>query len=185
LEKNCGEVCIIHNTTGRSFSIQAHNHHITQLCLNEKATKLATASERGTKIRVYDTSTGAVLHEFTRGTIPATITSLAFNKHGSFLILTSDTGTIHIFSCESPETQSLLSWMMLGWAQQKSVSQFSIPKKLNTYVKALITKIDDKSLQITVLESTGFIYKYSHNGQVTTEVSRTDINQILKSKDFI
>jgi len=75
--------------------------------------------------------------------------------------------------------------MMLGWAQQKSVSQFSIPKKLNTYVKALITKIDDKSLQITVLESTGFIYKYSHNGQVTTEVSRTDINQILKSKDFI
>jgi len=66
--------------------------------LNFDGTLLATASEKGTLIRIFDTSTGRNLQEVRRGADRAEIYSLAFNYNSLWLACSSDKGTVHIFS---------------------------------------------------------------------------------------
>jgi len=171
LGEKVGEVCV-HSLTvnGTSRSINAHDHPVSQMCLNENGTKLATASERGTKIRIFNTATLEQIQQFTRGTYQASISSLAFNKQTTFLIQTSNTGTSHIFYCELDLTYSL-SWIGWGNNQTKNVTQFSIPKE-ETLVKAAVIIGEDGKTIITVLGSSGTLYKYLHTTNAITEISR-------------
>ena len=63
-------------------------------------TRLATASVKGTLIRVFDVSTGNLAIELRRGSNTATIYCINFNADSSLLCVSSDHGTIHIFSLE-------------------------------------------------------------------------------------
>ncbi len=63
-------------------------------------TRLATASTKGTLIRVFEVSNGNLLCELRRGTNPATIYCINFNATSTLLCVASDHGTIHIFSLE-------------------------------------------------------------------------------------
>lgn len=63
-------------------------------------TRLATASEKGTLIRVFDVSNGNLVSELRRGTNPANIYCINFNATSSLLCVASDHGTIHIFCLE-------------------------------------------------------------------------------------
>lgn len=62
-----GEVRIDHYKQNNSYPLAAHTTNITQLVLNQSGTRLATASERGTVVRVFDTSTKNLIAEFRRG----------------------------------------------------------------------------------------------------------------------
>ncbi|KAF2680522.1 WD40 repeat-like protein [Lentithecium fluviatile CBS 122367] len=77
--------------------ITAHDSPLRALALNKTGGLLATASEKGTIIRVYSTSNTAKLAEFRRGIDPAAVFSLAFSPDSSMLAVTSDKSTIHIF----------------------------------------------------------------------------------------
>jgi WD40 repeat protein len=78
--------------------IAAHESLIAFLALNNEGTLLATASDKGTLIRIYSTETGNFLSELRRGTEKAEIYSICFNSTSKFLACSSDRGTIHIFS---------------------------------------------------------------------------------------
>jgi len=173
LGEKLGEVCVISLVNDTSRSIQAHDHPVSQMCLNENGTKLATASERGTKIRIFNTTTLEQLQQFTRGSYQASISSLAFNRQSSFLVQTSNTGTSHIFYCDNPDLTYSLSWNPLVWGsnQPKSVSQFSIPKE-ETLVKATVLIGEDGKTIIAVLGSSGTLYKYHHTSNAIIEISR-------------
>jgi autophagy-related protein 18 len=62
---------------------------------------LATASDKGTVIRVFGCPDGEKLYQFRRGSYPARITSLAFNHSAEFLAVGSDTETVHVFRCSA------------------------------------------------------------------------------------
>jgi len=64
---------------------------------------LATASDKGTVIRVFAVPSGDKLFQFRRGSYPARITSMAFNHNSEYLVVGSDTETVHIFRCTAPK----------------------------------------------------------------------------------
>ncbi|KAH0628894.1 hypothetical protein JD844_010514 [Phrynosoma platyrhinos] len=71
---------------------------IACISLNQQGTVVASASKKGTLIRLFDTQTKEKLVELRRGTDPATLYCINFSHDSSFLCASSDKGTVHIFA---------------------------------------------------------------------------------------
>jgi len=78
--------------------IAAHSGALTSLACPPSGTLLATSSERGTLVRVWDALTGTCIRELRRGADKAEIYGTAFRKDERELAVWSDKGTIHVFS---------------------------------------------------------------------------------------
>lgn len=79
-------------------SFQTHQGTLAALALNPAGTLLATASEKGTIIRIYSTSNQQQLQEMRRGSDKAEIFNIAFDKLSKWVAVSSDKQTIHIFA---------------------------------------------------------------------------------------
>ena len=88
----------------QSVMIPAHENPLQLLALNLDGTLLATASEKGTLIRVFDTLTGNHLREVRRGADRAVIQSIAFSPNSKLLVCSSDKGTVHVYSVDGSAT---------------------------------------------------------------------------------
>jgi WD40 repeat protein len=96
-----GEILIRHYNDNTSCVIPGHTNNISAIAINNEGSIIASASERGTLVRVFDTrNTRDPLKVVRRGTNPATIKSIALNRLGTELAVGSETGTVHLFSCE-------------------------------------------------------------------------------------
>ncbi|CAG9819100.1 unnamed protein product [Phaedon cochleariae] len=85
------------------LDIAAHEANLSCVSLNQQGTLLATASDKGTLIRVFSTQSGQKISELRRGTNQATIYSINFNKSSTSLCVSSDHGTVHIFALDNPK----------------------------------------------------------------------------------
>lgn len=77
--------------------VQAHKTPLACVSLNSTGSMLATASDKGTVIRVFSVPNGDKIAQFRRGTYPAKIYHISFNTMSTLLAASSDTETIHIF----------------------------------------------------------------------------------------
>ncbi|KAJ0177514.1 hypothetical protein K1T71_007523 [Dendrolimus kikuchii] len=78
--------------------LSAHDSPVAALAWSMCGRRLATASERGTVIRVFSVPERARLHEFRRGVKRCvSIACLAFSACGAYLAATSNTETVHVF----------------------------------------------------------------------------------------
>jgi hypothetical protein len=93
-----GMIRLEHFSIDKHTFIKAHQSPISQIALNRDGTRLATASETGTLIRIFDTVTGEKIKEVRRGTTSAEIFSIAFSNDSKYLCTCSDHGTVHLFS---------------------------------------------------------------------------------------
>ncbi len=142
LQKGYVQVKFI-NDEKKSNLIEAHQSVLGCLTLTLDGCKLATASEKGTVIRIFDTQSGVKLQELQRGSNWTTIYSLAFHKNSTFLACSSEKGTIHIFricflnesenSSSSVHSTGIMSFLQsyipkYKWLEnQRSFAQFRIP----------------------------------------------------------
>eukprot|EP00494_Astrolonche_serrata_P019122 UN19321 len=79
----------------KTTNIEAHDNALACLALNNQGTRLATASEKGTIIRVWDTETGTKLQEVRRGADVKEICSICFSPKNQWLAVSSKTKTVH------------------------------------------------------------------------------------------
>jgi len=78
--------------------IPAHEGQLAALQFSPSGQRIATASEKGTVIRVFSCHDGAKLYELRRGLKrTASIYSLSFSPCGAFLACSSNTETVHVF----------------------------------------------------------------------------------------
>ena len=111
-----GEVSLWNIKHDAYKTIQAHSNSIEALAISRDGLKIATASESGTLINVYDTESCEKLFGFRRGTSSAKIYDIAFSWDCNYLACCSGNGTVHIFELYKKEgdtinTKSFLS----GW----------------------------------------------------------------------
>eukprot|EP00884_Botryococcus_braunii_P006611 jgi/Botrbrau1/15951/Bobra.0260s0012.1 len=86
----------------RTKFISAHTSQLACMTISQDGKMLATASERGTLVRIHSTHDGVRLQELRRGADPARIYSIAFSRgeRPDWLAVSSDKGTIHVFALE-------------------------------------------------------------------------------------
>lgn len=86
--------------------MEAHEGSLRALALTADGALLATASEKGTVIRVWNVANSQCLHEFRRGVERAVIRCLAWSWDHAWLACVSDKGTAHIFQLEEDEEKT-------------------------------------------------------------------------------
>lgn len=77
--------------------VEAHRSPLSCITINNAGTLLATASDKGTIIRVFSIPAARKLYQFRRGSMPSRIYSMSFNATSSLLCVSSTTDTVHIF----------------------------------------------------------------------------------------
>ncbi|GLJ44910.1 hypothetical protein SUGI_0945510 [Cryptomeria japonica] len=92
-----GEVRVEHYGLKRTRFIPVHDSHIACFTLTLDGILLATASTKGTLVRIFNTFDGTLLQEVRRGTERAEIYSIALSPSAQWLAVSSDKGTVHIF----------------------------------------------------------------------------------------
>ncbi len=151
----------------------AHKGNINVLSLNFNGSKLASSSDRGTLVRIFDTNTKSLLLEFRRGNTEAYIYSLNFSYDNSFLGLTSDHGSCHIFSLKNYKSNEneknknnsgvmgyITSNLPFGGVgkkisnaltQEYSWKKFEIPHK----VQSFISFVKDDNKNVFIIDKSG------------------------------
>ena len=117
--------------------------------------KVATASEKGTVIRVFSIPEGKRLFEFRRGVARcATISSLNFSPEANFLSVSSNTQTIHIFKLvnvqEQVDEHSRADFNPFWRAQMKNQTVTG---------EAILREVFNQQRAISLLESVKFCSK--------------------------
>uniref|UniRef100_A0A8C4GI23 WD repeat domain, phosphoinositide interacting 2 n=1 Tax=Dicentrarchus labrax TaxID=13489 RepID=A0A8C4GI23_DICLA len=158
-----GEVQVFDTVNLRAANmIPAHDSPLAALAFDASGTKLATASEKGTVIRVFSIPEGQKLFEFRRGVKRCvSICSLAFSMEGLYLSASSNTETVHIFKLETQkekypeEPLHMISYVLLSGYSE------SYFYKLPTAALNGIQKIP----RLLVAAADGYLYLYNLDPQ--------------------
>lgn len=116
-------------------NINAHNGHIACIALNHSGTLVATASNKGTLIRLFDVPSRQPLVELRRGTDQATLYCINFSNDSSFLCVSSDKGTVHVFALKDTNLNRRSAFAKAGKVglnnrytdSQWSLANFTVP----------------------------------------------------------
>lgn len=117
--------------------VSAHDAGLACVCLTMDGLLLATASTKGTLIRIFNTMDGTRLQEVRRGVDRADIYSIALSPNVQWLAVSSDKGTVHVFSLRvrvvgEDATNQLFSGQLSGLAHQNSSTSLDALISSNT-----------------------------------------------------
>jgi len=167
--QNPGQVEIVDlgNTEKGTTTVTAHETTLSCIAMNLQGTLLATASEKGTLIRIFETFNGTMVNELRRGSHAALIYCINFNHDSSLLCVSSDHGTIHIFAVgdHKKNRQSSLgvSFLPKYFSSKWSFSKFQVAG--NAPCLCAFGTLDPQS--VIVVCGDGGYHKFGFNPQGT------------------
>eukprot|EP00010_Vexillifera_abyssalis_P001690 CAMPEP_0201553218 /NCGR_PEP_ID=MMETSP0173_2-20130828/19514_1 /ASSEMBLY_ACC=CAM_ASM_000268 /TAXON_ID=218659 /ORGANISM="Vexillifera sp., Strain DIVA3 564/2" /LENGTH=301 /DNA_ID=CAMNT_0047963853 /DNA_START=217 /DNA_END=1122 /DNA_ORIENTATION=- len=172
------------NTGSKEMGAQVCNNGLACLAMNLDGSLIATASEKGTLIRVWSTETGGQLHEFRRGSDRAEIFSIAFNKDSTLLVVSSDKATVHLFSLTDKIKNGESSFKGIGsfFASKWSAASFRVPevRTICTFGK------EDQTVIVVCADGCYFKYRFSVSPQKEAKVhTNPEFAMFLKKKQPI
>nr|CAD7412074.1 unnamed protein product [Timema poppensis] len=131
---------------------------------------VATASNKGTLIRVWDTTRRAQLVELRRGSDPATLYCINFSGDSEFLCCSSDKGTVHIFALKDTHLNRRSTFSNMGFLgnyveSQWALANFTVPPEC-----ACICAFGSRSSVIAIcLDGTFHKYVFNADGNCNRE----------------
>lgn len=171
------------------ITITAHQSHIGCIAINFDGTLLATASEKGTLIRLFRTKDGTNLQELRRGTSPAEISSISFENKNRFLLCTSSNGTVHIFSLKDEKNgesnsvaKNQTSWGgwfagMVGIKNNYLNSEWSFAQfRINMTIKNIGAFGTDNTIIVVTMNGKFFKAQFTEKGGECTKLIENDIS---------
>lgn len=190
LGKKKGSILVwsTHNN-GEEKEIQAHNTNIVALAISSNGNYVASASETGTIIKIWDTRNGNLVTEFRRGALSAIIHSLAFSPDCSYLACCSGNGSVHIFWFFAEISESQQASSNFAGVGEYLSDWFKAPRApvivpINKTVYATCAFDDTKQLHVAT--QGGHYYKISGKefGEVTHKIISTGVeNQIMPAEE--
>lgn len=157
-----GQVRLEHYASKRTKFIMAHDSRIACFALTQDGQLLATASTKGTLVRIFNTFDGALLQEVRRGADRAEIYSLAFSPTAQWLAVSSDKGTVHVFGLKlnsgSPANENSRSASEPNLANNASSSSLS-------FIKGVLPKYFSSEwsvAQFRLVEGSPYIVAFGH-----------------------
>ncbi|KAL6053060.1 Autophagy-related protein 18a [Balamuthia mandrillaris] len=181
-----GYVHVRLNDINKSTPIKAHDNALSYIALNLDGTRLATASEQGTLIRVWDTVTGEQLAQLRRGKDRAEINCISFSNDSSWLCVSSDKGTVHVFGLGSNRNKGSSSSSAAEDTKTRKSSLYFmkdfIPSSLGNYIgddfsfaqvhltiPRSICAFGQDNHTLVVIGADGAYYKYSFDPELGGE----------------
>ncbi|EDV27380.1 WD repeat domain phosphoinositide-interacting protein 3 [Trichoplax sp. H2] len=154
--------------------IEAHENAITCISLNLDGTLLATASEKGTLIRIFNTATCLLENELRRGTGNAFIYCINFSPESSLLCVASDHGTIHVFNIADPKKNKQSSLAGAHFLPKYFNSRWSFMKIQIPNGCQCICAFGNDSNTVIAICGDGNYYKFQFNekGEYSREMSQ-------------
>jgi hypothetical protein len=137
-----GQVQIVDLASRKVGILPAHQSPLRALALSKDEQIIATASDTGTLLRLWSTSMEARLFEFRRGLDHSTIFSISFSPSGSFMAVTSDKSTLHIFEIPRPESDKKTdktSGNISSRSQSSSSKPVSVPSTRRPLSGTMVT----------------------------------------------
>ncbi|XP_054155356.1 WD repeat domain phosphoinositide-interacting protein 2-like [Oppia nitens] len=190
--------------------ITAHDNPLAAIAFDSQGVKIATASEKGTVIRVFNVVDGQSLYEFRRGYARCvTIYSLSFSSDSLFLCASSNTETVHIFKLEdlteikpTEEPKGLLGYISTYGAKalQQTASYWpSMADMMNQWRSFATAKLSlsgprnvcsvaniQKVPRVLIASADGYLYIYDLNvneGGDCTLIKQHRLDETIKSAE--
>ena len=135
--------------------VPAHNGALACVALSEDGALAATASDKGTLVRVWDTESGRLVKELRRGADSAHVWAMCFSRDKTLLAVSSSRGTCHIFGVSGVANKQSSLWSLRGvlpayFGSEWSSMQVSVPAE-----RSVMSFSDDRcSLYMVFLDGT-------------------------------
>ena len=116
-------------------TINAHKTELAVINVNQQGTMIATASVKGTLIRIWDSIQRVMLVELRRGSDPAILYCLNFSPGDEWLCCSSDKGTVHVFALQDYRLNKRSALASIGVpgayaGSQWSLASFTVPQEV-------------------------------------------------------
>lgn len=152
-------------------TITAHKSDVAYIAINHQGTLVATASVKGTLIRVFDTYKKIQLIELRRGTDSASLYCINFSSDSEFLCASSDKGTIHIFALKDSHLNKRLTFSKAAkWVGSYVESQWALATFTVTQeCKCICAFGSNSSVYAICVDGTFHKYVYTNEGSCNRE----------------